>query len=266
MAINGNKKGKQFERDIANSLLHIFPKAQRMLEYQSSVVKGVDLENTGEFDIQCKRNQAYAPISKIKEIAVKDPDRTPVLVTKGNNVPAMAVLPWDKFVKIIERLGVSEKDEINSEIQIEANKTVPSLEHDDSIETTATEVEPETFLGDKYSNPAKGENTLSFEEAKEKLSAILGVEVREKATVPEGKIFAFFNIEKVPHSAYFKSEWQKESAAARLLASLGDWEKEHNAKLTTIYVRTPNSEESIPEFLTVAENEVEENKPTYSFL
>lgn len=100
--INGAKKGKKFERDVANALLHIFPEAQRMLEYQASKVIGADLENTDCFKIQCKRNQGYAPISRIKEVQIKHENDIPLLVTKGNNMDAMAVLPFEKFVELLE--------------------------------------------------------------------------------------------------------------------------------------------------------------------
>lgn len=100
--INGAKKGKQFERDVANELLHIFPEAERMLEYQASKVVGVDIENTDCFKIQCKRNQGYAPISRIKEVQIKHENDIPVLVTKGNRMDAMAVLPFEKFVTLLE--------------------------------------------------------------------------------------------------------------------------------------------------------------------
>jgi len=100
--INGNKKGKQFERDIANQLGHIFPDAERMLEFQSSNNIGVDIQNTDRIKIQCKRNQVYCPIGKINEIRSKDPNDIPVLVTKGNNMEAMAVLPFAKLVTLLE--------------------------------------------------------------------------------------------------------------------------------------------------------------------
>ena len=100
--INGAKKGKQFERDVANALLHIFPEAERMLEYQASKVIGVDIENTDVFKIQCKRNQTYAPIGRIKEVKIESENDIPVLVTKGNRMDAMAVLPFEKLVTLLE--------------------------------------------------------------------------------------------------------------------------------------------------------------------
>ena len=96
------KKGKQFEREIANRLGHIFPEAERMLEYQASKVIGVDIEGTDRIKIQCKNRQNYCPIGTIHEVKIKDPSDIPVLVTKGNRLEAMAVLPFEKFVTLLE--------------------------------------------------------------------------------------------------------------------------------------------------------------------
>jgi hypothetical protein len=97
----GAKKGKQFEREIATALGHIFPDAQRMLEYQGSNVIGVDLENTDIFRFQCKCTANYKNPNAIFEIREKGP-HVPVLVTKANNRPPMAVLPFQEFVTLIE--------------------------------------------------------------------------------------------------------------------------------------------------------------------
>ena len=97
----GAKKGKQFEREIATALGHIFPDAQRMLEYQGSNVIGVDLENTDIFRFQCKCTANYKNPNAIFEIREKGP-HVPVLVTKANNRPPMAVLPFQEFVTLLE--------------------------------------------------------------------------------------------------------------------------------------------------------------------
>lgn len=96
------KKGKQFEREIANRLGHIFPEAERMLEYQASKVIGVDIEGTDRIKIQCKNHQNYCSIGTIHEVRIKDSNDIPVLVTKGNRLEAMAVLPFEKFVTLLE--------------------------------------------------------------------------------------------------------------------------------------------------------------------
>lgn len=97
----GAKKGKQFEREIATALGHIFPDAQRMLEYQGSNVIGVDLENTDIFRFQCKCTANYKNPNAIFEIREKGP-HVPVLVTKANNRPPMAVIPFQEFVTLLE--------------------------------------------------------------------------------------------------------------------------------------------------------------------
>lgn len=107
--INGAKKGKQFERDVANAIGHIFPEAQRMLEYQASVVIGVDLQGTGRFKIQCKNYQGYAPIGKISEIRALEEGDIPVLISKGNKLPAMAVLPFKDFIELLEEIYLNRK-------------------------------------------------------------------------------------------------------------------------------------------------------------
>ena len=99
---NPAAKGKQFERDIANAIGHIFPEAQRMLEYQASNVIGVDIEGTDPFLIQCKNHANYCSIGTINEIRVQNPNQIPVLVTKGIRLEAMAVLPFEKFVTLLE--------------------------------------------------------------------------------------------------------------------------------------------------------------------
>ena len=96
------KKGKQFEREIAHDLGHIFPEAERNLEYQASNCIGVDLNGTDRIKIQCKNYANYCPIGKINEIRNIKEDDIPVLVTKGIRMEPMAVLPWKKLVTLLE--------------------------------------------------------------------------------------------------------------------------------------------------------------------
>lgn len=95
-------KGLQFERDVVNALGHIFPEAQRQLEYQTSDCKGTDTKNTGPFRIQCKNLQNYVSIKTIEEVKHNKKNDIPVLVTKGNRQKAMAVLPFEKLVTLLE--------------------------------------------------------------------------------------------------------------------------------------------------------------------
>ena len=100
--INGAKKGKQFEREIANILGHIFPEAARHLEYQASRVIGADLDGTDRFLFQLKNHQGYCSVSTINEVRKQNETDIPVLVTKGNRMEATAVLPFKDFVTLLE--------------------------------------------------------------------------------------------------------------------------------------------------------------------
>lgn len=97
------QKGLQFERYIANRLGHIFPEAERNLEFQASAAQeGQDIKGTDRIKIQAKCHQNYVSIGTIREIQVRDESDIPVLVTKGNRMDAMAVLPFEKFVTLLE--------------------------------------------------------------------------------------------------------------------------------------------------------------------
>jgi hypothetical protein len=60
------------------------------------------LQETGEFRFQCKRGRKYASVATIGEIEC---DRLfgeiPVLVTKGDDVEPMAVLPLDDLIQLL---------------------------------------------------------------------------------------------------------------------------------------------------------------------
>lgn len=100
--VNGIKKGKAYEREVANDIGHIFPEAQRNLEYQADEDQGLDIKGTDRIKIQCKFRQNYVPINTIREIQLKNENEIPVLVTKGNHREPMAVLPWKKLVTLLE--------------------------------------------------------------------------------------------------------------------------------------------------------------------
>lgn len=101
--VNGAKKGKSWEREIANAIGHIFPEAKRHLEYQASAAaKGIDLEGTGCFKIQAKNYQGYAPIGKIFEIKELCEGDIPLLITKGNRLPPMVVLPFESMIYLMK--------------------------------------------------------------------------------------------------------------------------------------------------------------------
>jgi hypothetical protein len=64
---------------------------------------GYDLDGTDPFRIQCKALQNYVPVNTIEEIH-PSPTHTPVLITKADGKPAMAVLPLEDFMRIITAL------------------------------------------------------------------------------------------------------------------------------------------------------------------
>lgn len=100
---NAVRKGKAFERDIANLLGHIFPEAKRNLEFQADeAIHAKDIAGTDVYKIQCKNYQNYVSISTIFDVRLSTNDDVPVLVTKGNKLPPMAVLPLGDFISLLE--------------------------------------------------------------------------------------------------------------------------------------------------------------------
>lgn len=249
---NYSKRGKQFERDVANALGHIFPNAERMLEYQASKVIGVDLENTGEFAIQCKRNAGYSPIGKIAEIRARD--KTPVLVTKGNNLPAMAVLPFEAFIGLLERIpGMQQKDEIIAEaapIETTATRSIPAPEIKEDFD------EQTVFNGQRYSQPVKGEKDMDPVEAKKHLQGVTGLLTYFVEGIPENRIRLTYKDKSdgSKGTAFFHNEWTKSSGAARAMVSIEEWCDQYDAIPFDLAVRAPDSTEVMPEVVTQVEN------------
>lgn len=109
-------KGHSFERSVAHQFTEIgFPEARRQLEYHVKDALGVDLQCTEPFAVQCKRGRQYAPITAIEEIQLIRPfygyipgektlGQIPLLITKADNKPAMAVLPWEELRRMIKQL------------------------------------------------------------------------------------------------------------------------------------------------------------------
>lgn len=96
-------KGHDFEREMAQRFRVVFPRARRQLEYNEMDCNGVDLADTGLYRIQCKRKKKYANPSAIAEIQIKDPSEIPVLVTKADHKPPLAVLPLDHLLALIAK-------------------------------------------------------------------------------------------------------------------------------------------------------------------
>lgn len=95
------RKGHNFERIIANAFrLAGWLGAKRHLEMQAHDCQGYDIDGVDPFRIQCKNWKDYAPVSTIEEVR-KIPGMVPVLISKGENKPAVAVMYFDDFMRII---------------------------------------------------------------------------------------------------------------------------------------------------------------------
>lgn len=90
-------KGHGYERQVAQFFRVIFPGACRQLEYQEGL--GVDLMNTGNLRVQCKRGKDYAPINKLDE--ARGPTGIPVLVTQADRKESLVALRLVDFLEIL---------------------------------------------------------------------------------------------------------------------------------------------------------------------
>lgn len=94
------RKGHGFEREVAIKFREIgYDKACRLLEYQEG--KGIDLANTGIYDVQCKRSKKYVSLAAINEIPFAE-GRVPVLVAKADYGEVLAAIPFSYFLELIK--------------------------------------------------------------------------------------------------------------------------------------------------------------------
>jgi hypothetical protein len=98
---SSRRKGHQFERQVAIDLRPVFPEARRHLEYQDAEANGIDLVNTGPFKFQCKKLKKYASISMLSEVQCDRSCEVPILVTAGDGLEPVAVIPWTAFLTLI---------------------------------------------------------------------------------------------------------------------------------------------------------------------
>lgn len=103
MGKKSRTKGHSFEREIANRLKAVFPNAIRLLEYQEALCKGIDIQNTGNLRIQCKRFKRNVSTGLIHEIqATRAIGEVPILVSKADHGPILATLYLDDLLDIID--------------------------------------------------------------------------------------------------------------------------------------------------------------------
>ena len=119
--VNGNKKGKTYECEIANQLAHIFPKARRHLEYHSEdALKKMDIQGTLPWVIQCKRKAKYENPKTLLETLVEEGEHR-VLVTKADKLPDLAIVEW-KVLKMLIEIAHGLREPIKSIEQVRADK------------------------------------------------------------------------------------------------------------------------------------------------
>lgn len=109
MGRKSRTKGHSFERAVAVAFREVFPEARRQLEYHEDDCRGVDLQGTGRYRVQCKRFKSYAPLTAIEEVQYDELyGEVPVLVTQGDKKRALVALPLEEFLHLLKRAGVSE--------------------------------------------------------------------------------------------------------------------------------------------------------------
>jgi len=226
------QKGLSFERNIANELGHIFPEAKRHLESQSDeAAKGVDISNTGVFNIQCKFHQAYKNPSEVLRIKA-DEGEIPVLVTKANGREPMAVMPFSKFVTLAEiayglspRFREFEEPEHRTKIDftkmLKDPKCVTSLPEPEPVEDAEWEEVESPFkkiepVGTICGFPVYIDESLSPKEA-----ATESADGTQKRLITFSENSDVFNV-----LTYHLDQCEKDDmfTASRILASSNVWE------------------------------------------
>jgi len=281
--VNGTKKGKQFERDVANALGHIFPEAERNLEYQASNCVGVDLNGTDIFRIQCKNYQAYASISKINEIRDEDPNHIPVLVTKGVRQKPMAVLPFEKFVLMLEHIYLGKHDigDKKTIAAVEPAKIEPPraikepaseiiMRRTPSFEDVCDNAECGEY-DHSMAEGVKGEQTLPYQDVITKIEEYYDTEVEYMEGLEYNRMcLTFRDNGKQDENDYFLwLDWTKNSGFSRLIVEVAQLEKKMNASLLAVYVSDKylegSDEESTVEETTIEEAKVVTDAPSTSY-
>lgn len=109
MPINSNKKGKSFERFVVNKLRATYPDAKRHLEFQTQEAKGVDLDNTGPFKVQCK---ALSKVPNIPQVFAEFKDLSqheiPVVIFKVDGKGSFAAFRIDDALILLDAFDKSQ--------------------------------------------------------------------------------------------------------------------------------------------------------------
>lgn len=122
MSKYARQKGHGFEREIAKDFRELgFTDAMTTRNARggdwSRSDNGTDLKGTEPYAVQCKRLQGYCSVNTIEEIGQQYPaidkllkdftgkgdSHIPLLLTKANNKPTMAVIPWEDLKELIKK-------------------------------------------------------------------------------------------------------------------------------------------------------------------
>lgn len=104
---NNRRKGKRIERWFANKLKDIFPDVRRNAGTQSQS-GGVDLENTGNFNIEVKGGKSYCyrgvrdMLLQVKKEGKEE--NLDVVLVKPHREEAYALIPFEDFKEILNQL------------------------------------------------------------------------------------------------------------------------------------------------------------------
>lgn len=103
--INSKKKGNAFECAMAARLREIFPNcySQRFNGSLWNDASGIDLTNTGNFNIQCKAQERLSPGYHEILKAMPQSDNVNVILHKKNHSGIVAVLDFEDFLRLIKR-------------------------------------------------------------------------------------------------------------------------------------------------------------------
>lgn len=108
---NTRQAGKRYEREIANQLKNIFPNIRRNAGTQSQS-GGVDLENTGCFNIEIKGGKqcVIKKIDKWREQLRNEgkPENYGLLFVRPSREKGYVILEIDDFLELLEKMKVND--------------------------------------------------------------------------------------------------------------------------------------------------------------
>lgn len=104
--MNSKIKGNAFERECAFRLREIFPGCQtsRFMGRLFDDSCGVDLTDTGNFNVQCKAMERTPPYHEILKKMPKG-DKTNIVIHKRNNVGCVVVMTFQDFMNLLKNMG-----------------------------------------------------------------------------------------------------------------------------------------------------------------